>query len=110
MTCHGWLNECRKKVSDGDMKRSSFLALLVPSIALAKKPKKLKAMSSPKPTDFDWIWESGQYMAIWVNEDPSGYALLVGPEFPQGLRIMVDGQGDVEFKNRLQFIVESLAN
>jgi hypothetical protein len=82
-------------------------------MAFGKKRKKavfLRQEEAPEPTEFDWVYEVGPYMAFWVNQDPNGHAWLVGPDLDTGLKILVDGTDEVNFKNRLQFVVEKLAS
>lgn len=91
------------------MNRSAFVAFLfaIPACVLGKPKKKVKASFTLEPSDQDWVWETGAYRAIWVDEGE--FAFLVGPEFPEGIRVLKDSQGDAEFKERLKFIVDTLA-
>jgi hypothetical protein len=92
------------------MKHLILLILLCLCLPTEAKPRKSKAqIVAVEPTDMDWIWENGPYMAIWVQELEDGFAWLVGPEFPEGIRIMKDSQDAVTFKNRLVFLVNKLA-
>lgn len=99
------------------MKTKLILVLLVSllSFSIEAKPKKAKKItapvlvfSTPAPSDMDWVWENGSYIAFWVNEDENGFAWIVGPEFPDGIRVMKDSLDGVTFKNHLMFLVDTL--
>jgi len=77
--------------------------------AKPRKNKRVQLVTSPQPTDMDWTYYNGDYVAFWPGELEDGFAWIIGPQFPEGIRVMKDGQDAVTFKWNLKFLVDSVS-